>query len=222
MTIDGTRTVKSLWGLMAVKLGGWKAYERIKASDEARTNPGSTALIPILKDASPCLILLDEVVACARNLDGIPYDGFVSFIQSLTEAASSPEVTGALVVGSLPESGAEVGNQRDREALLSLEKVFGRIQSAWTPAQGTETFEIIRRRLFQELDADGVKARDQAVKPFLSYYKNNSGDFPTELRDRAYKTQLISAFRSTPSCFAYCRPIGARWRSFRRRVACSR
>jgi hypothetical protein len=31
-----------------VKLGGWKAYEKIKASDEARTNPGSKALIPIL------------------------------------------------------------------------------------------------------------------------------------------------------------------------------
>jgi hypothetical protein len=118
--------------------------------------------------------------------------------QSLTEAASSPEVTGALVVGALPKSGAEVGNQRGREALLSLEKVFGRKQSAWTPAQGTETFEIIRRRLFQELDADGIKARDQAVKAFLSYYKNNSGDFPTEVRDRAYEAQLISAYPVPP------------------------
>src|SRR5215472_16270207 len=38
--IEGGRTVKNLWGLIAVKLGGWKAYEKIKASDEARTNPG--------------------------------------------------------------------------------------------------------------------------------------------------------------------------------------
>jgi hypothetical protein len=42
---------------------------------------------------------------------------------------------------------AEVGNQRGREALLSSEKVFGRVQSARTPAQGIETFEIIRRRV---------------------------------------------------------------------------
>jgi predicted AAA+ superfamily ATPase len=198
-TIEGGRTVKSLWGLIAVKLGGWKAYEKIKASDEARTNPGSEALITILKEAAPCLILLDEVVAYARNLDGIPYDGFISFLQSLTEAAKA--VPGVLVVGSLPESGAEVGNQRGREALLSLEKVFGRIQSAWTPAQGTETFEIIRRRLFQELDADGVKARDQAVKAFLSFYKNNSGDFPTEVRDRAYEAQIIAAYPVHPELF---------------------
>ena len=175
-TIEGARTVKSLWGLIAVKLGGWKAYETIKASDEARTNPGSEAMIAILKQAAPCLILLDEVVAYARNLEGIPYDGFVSFLQSLTEAANA--VPGVLVVGSLPESGAEVGNQRGREALLALEKVFGRVQSAWAPAQGTETFEIIRRRLFQELDPEGEKAREQAVKAFTSYYKNNAGEFP--------------------------------------------
>ena len=199
IAIEGARTVKSLWGLIAVKLGGWKAYEKIKASDEARTNPGSEALIPILKEAAPCLILLDEVVAYARNLDGIPYDGFISFLQSLTEAAKA--VPGVLVVGSLPESGAEVGNQRGREALLSLEKVFGRVQSAWTPAQGTETFEIIRRRLFQELDAEGVKARDQAVKAFVSYYKNNTGDFPTEVRDRAYEAQLIAAYPVHPELF---------------------
>jgi predicted AAA+ superfamily ATPase len=199
IAIEGARTVKSLWGLIAVKLGGWKAYEKIKASDEARTNPGSEALIPILKEAAPCLILLDEVVAYARNLDGIPYDGFISFLQSLTEAAKA--VPGVLVIGSLPESGAEVGNQRGREALLSLEKVFGRVQSAWTPAQGTETFEIIRRRLFQELDAEGVRARDQAVKAFVSYYKNNTGDFPTEVRDRAYEAQLIAAYPIHPELF---------------------
>jgi hypothetical protein len=70
-------------------------------------------------------------------------------------------------------SSAEVGSQRRREALLALEKVFGRVQSAWAPAQGTETFEIIRRRLLRELDAEGEKAREQAVKAFNSYYKNN-------------------------------------------------
>ncbi len=195
----GSRTVKSLWGKIAVDLGGWKAYEKIKASDEARTNPGSEALIPILKDAAPCLILLDEVVAYARNLDGIPYDGFVSFFQSLTEAAKA--VPGVLVVGSLPESGAEVGDQRGRDALLALEKVFGRVQSAWTPAQGTETFEIIRRRLFQELDADGEKAREAAVKAFVTYYKNNTGEFPNDVRERVYETQLMAAYPVHPELF---------------------
>src|SRR5260370_11710180 len=93
IAIEGARTVKSLWGLIAVKLGGWKAYEKIKTSDEARTNPGAEALIPILKEAAPCLLLLDDVVAYDRNLAGIPYPRFVSFTQSLSEAtATTPRV----------------------------------------------------------------------------------------------------------------------------------
>lgn len=197
--IEGARTVRSLWGLIAVKLGGWKAYEKIKASDEARTNPGSEALIPILRDAAPCLILLDEVVAYARNLEGIPYDGFVSFFQSLTEAAKS--VPGVLVVGSLPASRSEVGDDRGWAALLQLQQVFGRVQAAWTAAQGTETYEIIRRRLFQELDADGERAREQAVKAFTSYYKNNAGEFPSDARDRSYEIQLMAAYPVHPELF---------------------
>ena len=168
----------------------------------------------IRRDRSPYAAAPLTALVALHNLDRIPYDGLISFFQSLTEAANA--VPGVLVVGSLPEGGAEVGNERGREALLALEKVFGRIQSAWTPAQGTETFEIIRRRLFQELDADGVKAREQAVKAFLSFYRNNSGDFPTEVRDRAYEAQLMAAypvhpelFRISPSCF----PWRCSWRS---------
>lgn len=197
--VDGVKTVRTLWGLIAYRLGGWKAYERIKASDEARTNPGSEAMIPILREAAPCLILLDEVVAYARNLSGEPYDGFVTFIQSLTEAAKA--VPGVLVVGSLPDSTSEVGDQRGRDALLALEKVFGRIQSAWAPAQGTETYEIIRRRLFQELTDEGEKARVSAVKAYVSFYNRNAADFPSDARDKAYEASLMAAYPVHPELF---------------------
>jgi hypothetical protein len=73
-------------------------------------------------------------------------------------------VPGVLIVGSLPESDAEAGGARGREALLRLEKVFGRVQSPWLPASGNETYEIVRRRLFQPLDADGERARDEPGK----------------------------------------------------------
>jgi uncharacterized protein len=84
---------------------------------------------------------------------------------------------------------------------LQLEKVFGRLQSAWAPAQGTETFEVIRRRLFQELDAEGAKAREQAIRAYMSYYRNNSGEFPSDARDRAYEAQLEAAYPVHPELF---------------------
>ena len=192
---DG-REVRTLWGYVAWRLGGWKAVETIAASEEAGTNPGSEKLIPILREAAPCLILMDEVVAFARQLRGLPYDAFHAFVQSLTEAAAA--VDGAVVVGALPESGTEVGDEQGREALRRLEKIFGRLQSAWTPASGVETFEIVRRRLFQPLDEAGERARDETVRAFRKLYRDNRADFPPEAREAAYEDQLRRAFPLHP------------------------
>ena len=196
MHTEGGREVRTLWGYLAWRLGGWAAVDAIAASEQAGTNPGSERLIPILREAAPCLILLDEVVAFARQLRGVPYDAFHAFVQSLTEAAAAVE--GAVVVGSLPESGTEVGDEQGRDALRRLEKIFGRLQSAWTPASGVETFEIVRRRLFQPLDEAGERARDETVRAFRKLYRDHRADFPPEAREAAYEDQMRRAWPLHP------------------------
>ena len=196
MHTEGGREIRTLWGYLAWRLGGWPAVDSIADSEAAGTNPGSERLIPILREAAPCLVLMDEVVAFARQLRGLQYDAFHAFIQSLTEAAAAVE--GAVVVGSLPESGAEVGDEQGRNALQRLEKIFGRVQSAWTPASGIETFEIVRRRLFQPLDEAGEKARDDTVRAFRRLYRENRADFPAETREAAYEEQMRRAYPLHP------------------------
>ena len=196
MYAENGREIRTLWGYLAWRLGGWKAVDTIADSEAAGTNPGSERLIPILREAAPCLVLMDEVVAFARQLRGLQYDAFHAFIQSLTEAAAAVE--GAVVVGSLPESGAEVGDEQGRDALQRLEKIFGRVQSAWTPASGIETFEIVRRRLFQPLDEAGVKARDDTVRAFRRLYRENRADFPAETREATYEEQMRRAYPLHP------------------------
>ncbi len=196
MHVEDGREIRTLWGYLAWRLGGWDAVERIAASERAGTNPGSERLIPILQDAAPCLILMDEVVAFARQLRDLEYDAFHAFIQSLTEAAAA--VRGAVVVGSLPESGAEVGDEQGRDALRRLEKIFGRVQSAWTPASGAETFEIVRRRLFQPLDEAGEKARDDTISAFRKLYRDHRREFPPEVRERAYEDEMRRAYPLHP------------------------
>ncbi len=195
MHIEDNREIRTLWGYIAWRLGGWEAFDSIAESEKARTNPGSEKLIPILRNAAPCLILMDEVVAFARQLRGLEYDAFHAFIQSLTEAAAA--VQGAVVVGSLPESGAEVGDEQGMDALRRLEKIFGRVQSAWTPASGIETFEIVRRRLFQPLDEAGEKARDETIRAFRKLYRDNRADFPAKVREKAYEEEMRRAGRSS-------------------------
>jgi hypothetical protein len=97
----------------------------------------------------PCLILIDEWVAYARQLhdqSDLPAGGFetqFTFAQALTESAKLAK--NCLLVISLPASDTagsphtqaddvEVGGQRGREALDRLRNVVGRVESSWRPA----------------------------------------------------------------------------------------
>ena len=134
---DGT-VVRTLWGELAYQLGGNKAFDRVKADDENGTSPGDV-LRELFKEYGPCLILIDEWVAYARQLheqEDLPGGGFetqFTFAQVLTESAKL--AGNCLIVISLPASDTqgsphtqaddvEVGGQRGREALERLRKCY--------------------------------------------------------------------------------------------------
>ena len=65
-------SLKTLWGHMAWQLGGWKAYQIVQTADDKAVAPGEE-LRKVLEMASPCIILIDELVAYGRKLkSGIP------------------------------------------------------------------------------------------------------------------------------------------------------
>ncbi len=195
---EGPR-VNTLWGYIAWRIAGDAGLKLVAEAEAARTSPGSELMVEVFKLAGPSVILLDELTMFARQLDDDRFEAFLSFIQSLTEAAKM--VPGILIVGSLPESNAEAGGPRGEAALLRLEKIFGRVQSAWLPASGDETYEIIRRRLFQPLDADGEKARDETVKAFHDLYKKNPAEFPPEAKEARYLELLRLSYPIHPELF---------------------
>ena len=195
---DGPK-VRTLWGYIAWRIAGQAGLDLMADAEAARTNPGSDLLVELFKLSGPALILLDELVAYARQLPEDRFEAFLSFIQSLTEAAKM--VPGVLIIGSLPESVAEAGGPKGEAALLRLEKVFGRVQSAWLPASGDETYEIIRRRLFQTLDGDGERARDETVKAFADLYRNNPAEFPPEAKEARYRELLKLSYPIHPELF---------------------
>ena len=65
---DGT-VVRTLWGEIAWQLGGKEGYKLVKEDDEHATNPGDS-LKELFNKYGPCLILIDEWVAYARQLHG--------------------------------------------------------------------------------------------------------------------------------------------------------
>jgi predicted AAA+ superfamily ATPase len=201
---DGT-IVRTLWGEIAWQLGGKEAYEMIRQSDETSTNPGD-----ILKDVfnrySPCLILVDEWVAYARqlheesDLPGGSFDTHFTFAQTLSESAKNADRT--LLVASIPASDIETGGDRGKQALDRLKNAIGRVESPWRPASAEESFEIVRRRLFQPIAGkENFTARDAVVRGFSELYKTQASEFPSECREADYKRRIESAYPIHPELF---------------------
>jgi hypothetical protein len=194
------------WAVMAWRLAGHTGLDMLAEAERERAAPGSEVLVKLLSAAAPCLILFDELVAYARVLDERDFNHFLNFMQSLTEAAKM--TPGVLVVGSLIESEVEAGNEKGVEALRRLSKIFGRVQSGWIPASINESYEIIRRRLFQELDEDGKKARAATVAEFHKLYVNARSEFPSEVSETAYKNTLALSYPIHPELF---QQLSATW-----------
>lgn len=206
---DGT-VVRTLWGELAYQLGGAKAYATIQADDERATNPGDR-LRQLFVDHGPCLVLIDEWVAYARQLhdDGrLPAGTFetqFTFAQSLTEAAKLAPA--CLLVVSLPASDTavaddiEVGGIRGRDALERLRNVVGRLDNVWRPASAEEGFEIVRRRLFNPLTSDQFRQRDMVARAFVDWYRHHPSEFPGECAEADYEQRIIKAFPIHPEVF---------------------
>ena len=212
---DGT-TVRTLWGELAWQLGGKVAFDRIAADDQNATNPGD-ALRTLFEDHGPCLILIDEWVAYARQLhdqSDLPAGSFetqFTFAQALTEAAKA--ASKCLLVVSLPASDVavsphsqaddvEVGGQRGREALDRLRNVVGRVESSWKPASAEESFEIVRRRLFEPFSGpEQFKSRDVVARSFADLYRKQHQEFPPDCREPEYENRIKSAYPIHPEVF---------------------
>ncbi len=206
---DGTE-VRTLWGELAWQLGGPEAYAHIAADDAHATNPGDR-LRELFLRYGPCLILIDEWVAYARqlhdaaDLPGGSFETQFSFAQALTESA---KLAGhCLLVISLPASDTqaddvEVGGLRGREALDRLRNVVGRVESSWRPASAEEGFEIVRRRLFQPLAGpEAFTQRDVTARAFADLYRAQSSEFPPECRAIEYERRIQAAYPIHPEVF---------------------
>jgi predicted AAA+ superfamily ATPase len=215
---DGTQ-VATLWGELAWQLAGRHGYELVAEADRTGTSPAG-ALAELFQACAPCLVLVDEWVAYARQLYatekrlcGGSFEAHVSFAQALCEATRSTD--GALLVVSLPASVAadaspgpgsasssvELGGPGGAEALRRLRAVVGRMESSWRPASAEEGFEIVRRRLFKPIDPSALVYRDATARAFAELYRKQAAEFPAECREPAYERRLRAAYPIHPELF---------------------
>ncbi len=215
---------RTLWGEIVRQLGGPEGHAMVRESDETATNPGD-ALRKVFARYSPCVVLVDEWVAYARQLFGskeLPggnFDTHFTFAQQLSEAAKAAPRTPLVV--SIPGVGEprrarpawavrleteaqdiEVGGTFGHQALERLKNAIGRVESPWRAASPEESYEIVRRRLFQPVtDPALFAARDAVIKKFMELYRSNANEFPAECKEKDYERKLQAAYPLHPELF---------------------
>jgi predicted AAA+ superfamily ATPase len=203
---DGTQ-IRTIWGEIAWQLAGTAGYQLLRAEDEAGLNPADK-LIELFRMAGPAVVLIDEWVRYAAQLPsreaeaqvaGGDFDTQFTFAQALTEAAAA--VPNVVVLVSIPASDIEVGGEKGQEAVARLRNVVRRKSAQWKPAEDDESFEIVRRRLFEPMSPENARVRDGVIKAFCDYYRDKRTDFPSEAGEGEYRRRMELSYPIHPELF---------------------
>lgn len=197
-------TIRTLWGDIAAQLGGQEGYAIVREADEKGVSPGADDLVTLFNQFGPAVILIDELVAYARNIYDTPerlpagsFDSNITFIHALTDAVDRSERS--QLVTSIPESDIEIGGEGGRAVLDRIGHLFARVEDIWRPVSAREGFEIVRRRLFSPIRDE--KACDAVCRAFIQLYDENPSDFPTECRESPYLERLRQTYPIHPELF---------------------
>ncbi len=197
LNVTGSR---SFWGEMAYQLGGEKLYRKLAKSDEQRIAPGTDLLGDVLHEAGPCLILLDEILVYLVKAGGVKVGestlrgNTLTFLQELSIAvANCPH---AVMVATLTSQLAEFFEEGGERVYESLEKVLGRVEKVRQTVEGTEIYEVIRRRLFENLGDAGEHKK--TAEAYWAMYRKLGEDVPSSCREPAYRDDIVKAYPFHP------------------------
>lgn len=188
------------WGEIAHQLGD---YDKVKEHDERRRSPGKEILGEILGD-DPVLILMDEVVQYSVKAKDFA-DQISAFSQEITETVKSKD--NCCLICTLPSS-APYGEAGER-ALSELQRIYGRIEAVYTPVEGVEIYEVIRKRLFDDFGDE--ETRKKVAQTYFNLYQKLGTDVPSEVREIEYRERIERAFPFHPELIGV---LYERWGSY--------
>ena len=200
---------KTPWGEIADQFG---FYDFMKEDDEQRIAPGKRKILHLLEKAGPSLILMDELMEYvvkkdrAEDLQNVVQGQTLAFLQELTEAVSTTK--SSVLVITLPAS-TQVFDENAIHALNKLQTVSGRVESIIQPVEGIEIYEVIRKRLFDNISTH--KHRATVAQWFFSFYNELGDAVPNEFKTTEYRTKIEKAFPFHPELIDV---LYERWGSF--------
>jgi hypothetical protein len=191
---------RTFWGEMAWQLGGERLYAKLAKCDQQKVSPGTDLLGAVLAEAGPCLILLDEVLAYLLKAGGVKVEestlrgNTLTFLHELGIAVANCPT--ACMIATLTSQLAEYMDEGGERAYTSLEKALGRVEKVRQTVVGAEIYEVIRRRLFENL-GDPADHR-AAAEAYWQVYRQLGEDVPSGCREPSYRDEMIRAYPFHP------------------------
>jgi predicted AAA+ superfamily ATPase len=168
-------------------------------NDRAQTSPGKETIRALL-EGQKALILVDELLEYQVKAAGVRVGDTnlqaqtFAFLQELTEVVGS--ASGVALITTFPESQTEYYDHEQAEQVFNrLEKIFGRVQAVRIPVQGEEILEVVRRRLFENIDEAKAK---QVIAQYQSLYTTHREDLPSEVRSSDFGKRMMRAYPFHP------------------------
>lgn len=195
---------RSFWGEMAFQLDGGKEgklFGMLAENEKRKTSPGTNTLGKLLEASGPTLILMDEILLYLVKAGGVQVGestlrgNTLVFLQELTEAVAN--CPNACLVATLTSQITEHLEAEHAERTYgSLEKVLGRIEKVRQTVEGTEIYEVIRRRLFENLG--DVADHRAAAEAYWDMYRKLGEDVPSACREPGYRDDIVKAYPFHP------------------------
>ena len=184
------------WGEIAYGLAGKDGYSRVRKSDESRIAPGAETLRELF-GGGPTLILLDELSVYLRKVHNLEdaRDQMTAFLTSLFKAVESAPYAVLVYTLAIGKDGrtADAYNEENQfiaDYMAEAESVSARKATLLNPTEEDETVQVLRRRLFESIDAARIPMAIDAYRELWGAHKGSlSGD--------ADRPETAETFRSS-------------------------
>ena len=151
------------WGELAYALAGATGYDRVKNSDTSGVAPGADTLRELF-GGQPTLILLDELSVYLRKVQqiGTAREQLTAFLTSLFKAVEGTPHAALVYTLAIGKEGRAVDaysveNQFIADRMAEAESVSARKATLLNPTEEDETAQVLRRRLFESIDAEAAR-----------------------------------------------------------------
>lgn len=197
-------TPRTVWGYLALQVGGAEGYELVRADDEALTAPGSDAIKRVLTER-PTLLLLDEIARYYLVAGGVKVGETTlagqttAFLMALMEAVDALEHA-VLVITTTSVTDA-FGNETSAvlDAISQARSLMARKELVLPPSEEADLPKILARRLFKPVHPGAAGPVGSAYSDMADAAFSTGLDLPEGMTGAGWATEVSRTYPFHPA-----------------------